>query len=117
MSKEYDLIHPNTVSLSPMTFSQLPQDRNKDNEFLYFGKAINKKSGDIITYYKCLVSCTKKDLDEQCTEADHIYLYGIFDGQVDLNSSSGIIFPNNDRFRLIISYVTFANNYVDVTNI
>ena len=117
LSKEYDLIHPNTLSLSPMIFSQLPQDRNKDNEFLYFGKAIDKKSGDIITYYKCLVSCTKKDLDEQCTEADHIYLYGIFDGQVDLNSSSGIIFPNNDHFRLIISYVTFANNYVDVTNI
>ena len=117
LSKEYDLIHPNTLSLSPMTFSQLPQDRNKDNEFLYFGKAIDKKSGDIITYYKCLVSCTKKDLDEQCTEADHIYLYGIFDGQVDLNSSSGILFPNNDRFRLIISDVTFANNYVDVTNI
>lgn len=117
LSKEYDLIHPNTLSLSPMTFSQLPQDRNKDNEFLYFGKAIDKKSGDVITYYKCLVSCTKKDLDEQCTEEDHIYLYGIFDGQVDLNSSSGIIFPNNDRFRLIISNVTFANNYVDVTNI
>lgn len=117
LSKEYDLIHPNTLSLSPMTFSQLPQDRNKDNEFIYFGKAIDKKSGDIITYYKCLVSCTKKDLDEQCTEADHIYLYGIFDGQVDLNSSSGIIFTNNDHFRLIISYVTFANNYVDVTNI
>lgn len=117
LSKEYDLIHPNTLSLSPMTFSQLPQDRNKDNEFLYFGKAIDKKSGDIITYYKCLVSCTKKDLDEQCTEADHIYLYGIFDGHVDLNSSSGIIFPNNDRFRLIISDVIFANNYVDVTNI
>ena len=117
LSKEYDLIHPNTLSLSPMTFSQLPQDRNKDNKFIYFGKAIDKKSGDIITYYKCLVSCTKKDLDEQCTEADHIYLYGIFDGPVDLNSSSGIIFPDNDRFRLIISDVTFANNYVDVTNI
>lgn len=117
LSKEYDLIHPNTLSLSPMTFSQLPQDCNKDNEFLYFGKAIDKKSGDIITYYKCLVSCTKKDLDEQCMEADHIYLYGIFDGQVDLNSSSGIIFPNNDHFRLIISDVIFANNYVDVTNI
>lgn len=117
LSKEYDLIHPNTLSLSPMTFSQLPQDRNKDNKFIYFGKAIDKKSGDIITYYKCLVSCTKKDLDEQCAEADHIYLYGIFDGQVDLNSSSGIIFPNNDRFRLIISDVIFANNYVDVTNI
>ena len=117
LSKEYDLIHPNTLSLSPMTFSQLPQSRNKDNEFLYFGKAIDKKSGDIITYYKCLVSCTKKDLDEQCTEADHIYLYGIFDGQVDLNSSSGIIFPDNEHFRLIISDVTFANNYVDVTNI
>ena len=117
LSKEYDLIHPNTLSLSPMTFSQLPQDRNKDNEFLYFGKAIDKKSGDIITYYKCLVSCTKKDLDEQCIEADHIYLYGIFDGQVDLNSSSGIIFPDNEHFRLIISDVTFANNYVDVTNI
>ena len=117
LSKEYDLIHPNTLSLSQMTFSQLPQDRNKDNKFLYFGKAIDKKSGDIITYYKCLVSCTKKDLDEQCIEADHIYLYGIFDGQVDLNSSSGIIFPNNEHFRLIISDVTFANNYVDVTNI
>ena len=117
LSKEYDLIHPNTLSLSQMTFSQLPQDRNKDNKFLYFGKAIDKKSGDIITYYKCLVSCTKKDLDEPCTEADHIYLYGIFDGQVDLNSSSGIIFPNNEHFRLIISDVTFANNYVDVTNI
>lgn len=117
LSKEYDLIHPNTLSLSQMTFSQLPQDRNKDNKFIYFGKAIDKKSGDIITYYKCLVSCTKKDLDEQCTEAYHIYLYGIFDGQVDLNSSSGIIFPNNDRFRLIISDVIFANNYVDVTNI
>lgn len=116
-SKEYELIHPNTLSLMPMTFNQLPQDRDEDNNFLYFGKALDKKSGDIITYYKCLVACTKQDLDADCNELDHIYLYGIFDGIADLNNSTGIVFPDNDHFKSILSDVRFSDSYIDVTDV
>jgi hypothetical protein len=44
VSKEYDLIHPNTLSLMPMTFDQLPQDRDENNHLLYFGKAFDNAS-------------------------------------------------------------------------
>jgi hypothetical protein len=117
VSKEYDLIHPNTLSLMPMTFDQLPQDRDENNHLLYFGKAFDKNSGDIVTYYKCLVACTKQDLDASCEELDHIYLYGIFDGAVDFNNSSGIIFPVKDHFKSIMSDVKFSDRYISVTDI
>ena len=117
ISKEYELVHPNTLSLMPMTFDQLSQDRDEDNNFLYFGKALDKESGDIVTYYKCLVACTKKDLDSPCNDSDHTYLYGIFDGAVDLSNTSGIIFPDNNHFKSILSDVRFSDSYVDVTDI
>lgn len=117
ISKEYELIHPNTLSLMPMTFDQLPQDRNEENNFLYFGKALNKESGDVVTYYKCLVACTRQDLGDSCKESDHICLYGIFDGIVDFNNESGIIFPNSDHFKSILSDVRFSDNYMSITDI
>ena len=116
-SKEYELIHPNTLSLMPMTFDQLPQDRDEHNNLLYFGKALDKESGDVITYYKCLVACTNQDLDASCEESDHIYLYGIFDGIVNLSSSAGIMFPDSDHFKYILSDVRFFDSYIDVANI
>ncbi len=124
----YEPIHKNALTLMPMEFSELPTDKNVDEsnnqQYLYFGSAISKNSGEIIYFYKGLVYCSNDNLTDatECTgindsnEECHSYLYGIFDGSLDLNIES-IGFPENKSFKYIISDKLYNENFIALPHI
>lgn len=91
-------------------------DTSNNQQYLYFGSAINKSSGEIIYFYKGLVYCSNDNLINvtECNDEDyHSYLYGIFDGSLDLDSEQ-IGFPENKSFKYIISDKLYNENFVQL---
>lgn len=102
------------INVNDSTNTDTNTSESNNQQYLYFGSAINKSSGEIIYFYKGLVYCSNDDLSEvtECNNDNyHSYLYGIFDGSLDLNSES-IGFPENKSFKYIISDKLYNENFV-----